>query len=528
MKEKMKILKSPFVPVVLLIANALGAVLYYAARASWVFLDITFNVESFTFGVLYAMIANAVLLCAVAGIGIHGLTLKNEKISDKKWYNVLLTISSVFAVLYFIIGVVFLCRMAGTESFYSFLLSLKQSLPDAAFFMFVPFLAVFFPKLKCRTKKIVISIALVAVTVIGVVKIFPVVPYKITSNPTVIDTGSAYSVVFSTNDYGTGYVEYTYNGKEYKVYDETAGRLNTDSKIHSICVPYEHLEDNTYKVGSVRVIEQYSYGSRTGKEVVSDEYNFNTVSGDDITYLVISDWHTKLENAYNAVSYVGDYDAILLMGDATPGVDFEEEAVKNIVEFAGVLSKGSMPVLYTRGNHETRGEYANDLLTALGLDEFYYTADMGNYSFVVLDSGEDKDDSHAEYGGMNDYNTYRAEMIEWLENVEVNNDKVIVLSHSYKISDVETELSDAGWNEIDRLGARLIISGHTHACRLIGEGSDREKDLMAAHPGIVGYMDGGKAGKGYVASKMILSKEKIVLEAYSNSGEKVFDHSIEW
>ena len=26
----------------------------------------------------------------------------------------------------------------------------------------------------------------------------------------------------------------------------------------------------------------------------------------------------------------------------------------------------------------------------------------------------------------------------------------------------------------------------------------------------------------------ILSKEKIVLEAYSNSGEKVFDHSIEW
>ena len=128
-----------------------------------------------------------------------------------------------------------------------------------------------------------------------------------------------------------------------------------------------------------------------------------------------------LKTAYAAIEYVGDYDAVILMGDATPGVDYEEEVVKNIVEFAGKLSEGSMPVLYTRGNHETRGEYANKLADALGLDKFYYTADMGNYSFIVLDSGEDKDDSHAEYGGMTDYNTYRADMIEWLKGVNVNN-----------------------------------------------------------------------------------------------------------
>ena len=97
-----------------------------------------------------------------------------------------------------------------------------------------------------------------------------------------------------------------------------------------------------------------------------------------------------------------------------------------------------------------------------------------------------------------------------------------------RISDVEKDLSDAGWNEIDRLGARLMISGHTHHCRLIGGNGEREQEIFSQHPGIVGYMDGGKSGENYVASKMILSKENIVLEAYNNLGEKVFEHSVKW
>jgi hypothetical protein len=53
----------------------------------------------------------------------------------------------------------------------------------------------------------------------------------------VINTGADYSVVFSTSDYGTGFVEYTYKGKDYKIYDENGGRLKSDSYIHSINVP---------------------------------------------------------------------------------------------------------------------------------------------------------------------------------------------------------------------------------------------------------------------------------------------------
>jgi hypothetical protein len=61
-------------------------------------------------------------------------------------------------------------------------------------------------------------------------------------------------------------------------------------------------------------------------------------------------------------------------------VDHEQQVVNNIIRFSGDVSGGTKPVLYVRGNHETRGEYAGKLLEALGLDEFYYTAEMGGYT----------------------------------------------------------------------------------------------------------------------------------------------------
>lgn len=521
------IIKSKAFPSVMLAVAAVGAILYYAARATWVFVDIALGIEGFTFGFLCVMIANAVLGGVLAAIRLYETKKQNEPFYKKKIYSVLTVISAVVSILSFTAGLIFLIIMADKESAGVYSLYFEKSLFKASFFILIPFLAVFLPLFNGKSRKAVTAVILALVSVIGICTVFPVGTYEITCDPTVIDTGKDYSIVFSASNYGTGYVEYTYNGKEYKVYDENEGRLNADTLIHSINIPYEHLNNNTYKIGSVRVFEQYSYGSRTGKEVVSDEYKFTPVSGDDITFLVISDWHTEIQRVYDTVEYVGDYDAVLLMGDSSPGFDFEEEAVRNTVELAGTLSNGTKPVIYARGNHETRGAYAGKLADALGLEDFYYTADMGSYSFVVLDSGEDKEDSHPEYGGMNDYNTYRSEMVEWLRSTETNNDKVIALSHDWRISSVEEELSQSAWNELDRLGTKLVISGHSHQCRLLGE-TEEEKTMISAHPGITGFMDGGNSGDVYVASKMTLSAERIYLESYNNSGEKVFEHSVDW
>lgn len=42
---------------------------------------------------------------------------------------------------------------------------------------------------------------------------------------------------------------------------------------------------------------------------------------------------------------------------------------------------------------------------------------MGDVMIVMLDSGEDKKDSHWAYSGLTDYDAYRSEQARWLEQL---------------------------------------------------------------------------------------------------------------
>ena len=307
-------------------------------------------------------------------------------------------------------------------------------------------------------------------------------------------------------------MEYEYDGQTVRLYDEAMGRIKGDSKIHTVEVPKEQLDGNTYRVGSKRVVEAYSYGSYTGKEVVSQNYTFNAPDGEEQQWLCVSDWHTRLDKAYDALSYAGDYDGVIMLGDAVPGLMFEEEIKDYIVEFGGNLCKGEVPVVYIRGNHETRGEYAAKLPDYLGMESFYYTASFGNYEFIVLDSGEDKEDSHPEYGGMVNYAQYRENMTQWLETLEKSDKKVVVLSHSYEIC-IEEDLSSRAFSALKDLGAEYIISGHTHT------------NEFFEYNGLNVYLDGGHNDGVFIASKITLSSNGMLLDAWNDEGKVMFSQS---
>lgn len=523
MTKKSGKIKSNVLPIAFMIISVIAAILFRATRSNWVFINITVGIEAFT-----VILISLMALCAVLFGILSALKIYKPELCEKKAYKILLISGGILSSLLGIFAIAYSAGFAFGENSEVFLLNLKKALSEGSLLLAVPFFAIFFPVLGCKTKKAVLAVALAAVALTGINTFSPLTPYKITSTPMVIDNGDAYSVVFSTNDEGSAWVEYTFEGKAYKIFDQTGGRISSEKKIHSITVPHEHLRNNTYTVGSTRIIEDFSYGSRSGKTVVSDEFTLTYNDTENQTWLVISDWHTMLDKAYSAIDALeSDYDAVILLGDASPGVDFEEQVITNTVQFGGEVSKGTKPVLYVRGNHETRGSYADDLPDALGLEQFYYTADMGPYSFVVLDSGEDKDDSHPEYGGLTDYNTYRANMIEWLKGVEVSNDKVIALSHSWKLSDVEKELSLSGWTELKRLGTELLLSGHNHQCRFVGE-NESEKEYTELNPDLIAYIDGGKVGDGYVASLLNLDGESFKIRAVSNTGEEIVNEKFEW
>lgn len=512
-KAKENLLKTPVI-LLMAVISGIAAVMNYAFRISYVFIDsAVFNGLSMT--LLWISIINTLLLLSAYVLKAYKITCKGKLLSDTKGFAVAYFVCfgvTIFFVIYIIVNMI----ISGAESIpVAFKLLRENILYVIGVFTIVLLLAIL-PNVK--NKKVIASISIVVGLGIFFSAIFTIYPdrvYKLTADPMVVDSGENFSIIFATSDIGTGYVEYEYEGEKYKVYDEKGGRLKGDSKIHTVKVPKEHLIDNTYKVGSKRVIDELSYGGRTGKEVVSKGYEFTVPKGDKQSYLTVSDWHTHLNDAYNAVDNVGEYDGVILLGDAAPGLMFEDEIKDYIVEFGGKLSKGTKPVIYVRGNHETRGKKASELLDYLGMDSFYYTAGYGDYEFVVLDSGEDKEDSHPEYGGMNNYAQYRKDMVDWMKTLEKNDKKTIALVHSHVIC-LEKELEQAAYDELKRLGISQIVGGHIHTTEYM------------EYNGMKVYLDGGHKNNEYTASKITLSKEGYLLEAWNNKDKKVFDKKIAW
>lgn len=492
--------------------SALAVLLNYAFRFGYVFIDNTlFN--GFSLGLFIIAVLDAALLTAVSV-----LKMKDSDKCNAKGFKVLQVITELFAAVFSIVVLVNFI-VAGRESTSVAIKMCREILPFWLAIVGVTAALFIIPNIKKSGLKKGISFIMAAVMVFAVYSaLFPVTSYKFTSGPVVFDNGEAYSVVFSTNDNGTAYIEYEYLGENVRLYDEDNGRKKADT-IHTITVPYEQLSGNTYKVSSTRVIDELSYGGRSGKTIESEAVTFHDNLGDNINVLTVSDWHTHNEIAKKAVSHFDSYNAVILLGDCAPGMMFAEEAEEYLISFASDLSNGAMPVLFARGNHETRGREAGNLSSYLGMESFYYTAKLGNYNFIVLDSGEDKKDDHSEYGGMVAYEQNRKEMVNWLTSLDnTDNAKTIALSHDKDIC-IEEDLSQTAHDKLNALNVSLLVSGHSHC-------SDFLEDSL--YPVLV---DGGinAAGKGtYVASMLRLSQDKIDVQSINSDGETTISETIYW
>ena len=521
MKKESFFIKIPVLAVSALFLSV-AAALFHAMRVVWVFYDPNIAFLGGAMGLFFIILALLALSVILLALRIY-IPEKRKK----KAFRVLSIISFIFSLIFIIFSAAALL-ISGSETGSVFFLYLKKDLPLLSFFAVPTLLLLVLPALKGKIKT-VFCILMASCLVLGSLwSLLPFRPFSIVSDPVVMDTGSSYSVVFATNVKATAFVEFEHNGQSYKLYAQKDGRRIGDRLIHSIIVPYEQLKNNTYYVGSTRVIDEYSYGSRLGKTVTKGPYDLKVNESEKQSYLVISDWHSHLKEAKEAISHLGKYDAVLMMGDPSAGLDFEEQAVRNIVEFGGDLTRGEMPVIYVRGNHETRGNFANKLSDYLGYEKFYYTVNRGDYSFLILDSGEDKNDDHVEYGGMDDYAVNRREMADWLKNVEIKNEKVVALSHAWQVSEPESELSKEIWDKLNDLGVRFEISGHIHKCRFLDGSTDEEKEYAEAYPSITTYIDGGVSGNNYIASKITIDPENVHFEAADRKGEVIQDETLPW
>ncbi len=297
---------------------------------------------------------------------------------------------------------------------------------------------------------------------------------KFVCSPAVYAVEDTYQIVFTTKAKGTAWVEI--DGVEYG--DTFAGYRESENTVHKIIVPMTALDEaGEYTIYSKSMLLRGPYCALQGK-TISQTYNWKGVIPDDgLNYYVFSDNHNTTKTPYQAATYFGDkLDFLVSCGDSVNWIDRESD-LTNVLRLAGDITKGEIPVIYARGNHETKGVKAQEYHQYVGADEekFYYTFRLKNIWGIVLDVGEDKADDFVEYYGAAEFDSYRDKQTEFLDQILSNAesefnapgvDYRIAICHiplTVKYEDEHAATYKDAWVErLNQMNLTLLYGGHIH------------------------------------------------------------------
>lgn len=338
-------------------------------------------------------------------------------ILNKKYY-------LIHTVLLMIAGLFFFCVDAyiisqTTEAYWCFIREFLYGALYLAVVGLLFYLIVYFHRTKETGKRWIPSVILVVIFLAGIVWRFDLVPNKITSIPVVYAVEDTYQIVFTSRAKGTAWVEV--NGKEYN--DTYAGYRQSESKVHKITVPMEELDAaGEYTIYTKSMLLRGPYCSLQGT-TLSKTCRWRGVDAEDgLNYYVISDAHHADNGPLGAATYYGDsLDFLVNCGDNVNWIDRTADLTEAL-RLCGNITNGEIPVVYARGNHETKGVLADELYQYVGSvnQKFYYTFRLNNVWGIVLDIGEDHGDDYIEYYGAAKFDDYRAEQTEFLDTVLAN------------------------------------------------------------------------------------------------------------
>ncbi len=293
--------------------------------------------------------------------------------------------------------------------------------------------------------------------------------------PAVFAVGNDYQIMFEVESDALVSVRVGEN----TYYDESNGIMNTLSSMHRVTVPSALLnEEKEYTVCLRPLIERKPYFSETG-EPVEISFNFKPVPESNIRAYHLSDTHNHINAPVAAAKTFGDIDFLILNGDI---LDHSGDPSKfaNIYIICSEITGGNIPVVFSRGNHDLRGNYAEKFAdyTPSQNRNTYYSFRLGSIWGILLDCGEDKGDEHAEYGYTVACHPFRLRQTEYLKSVIANADKEynadgiktrIVISHNPFTEkhpapfDIEKDIFTQWANLLkEHIKPDVMICGHTH------------------------------------------------------------------
>ena len=274
-------------------------------------------------------------------------------------------------------------------------------------------------------------------------------------------------------------------------YDHCNGILRSNTNMHRVELPMSVLDEaKAYTVVYKKMIERKPYFpiSEPERELT---LSFRPVRRDgNINLYHIADAHNLVEQPIAAGRFFGDALDLLVLNGDIPNHSGDIKNFNAICEIASGVTGGRCPVVFARGNHDTRGIHAEDMphyIPTLN-GKTYYTFRVGCVWGLLLDCGEDKADDHPEYGGTICFHEFRLEETEFIKQVIAHAAEEYAaegVTHRLVIShigfthidkppfDIEEELYGE-WTALigEHIRPDLLLYGHYHRPEICPKGCD--------------------------------------------------------
>ena len=488
-------LKKYHFPLICFIYSVLVSLFFTALRINYAGISKFMGADSNpSFIVMNLPIIICVILWLLSAYSLYGLVVYEKKKIHSKlslFFSILFTVA-IGVIIYF-----------GSLDYLYYIV--PHFLKSALVFLLLLILGIaLFVPTKNNKKTIGKKVLIMA----GVVLLCVVVGYNLksnrfTSDGTVYAVEDEYQIVFSTSDNSIAWVEI--DGEKY--YDLYAGSMKSKDLVHKITVPQDRLNRvREYTIYAQQMIYRGPFGGYKG-DIISVSHEFRPVNTTDgINYYCISDVHDKFNAAYNAAGKIKDLDYLVVLGDITSMVEYHENALAT-TSLANKITKGEIPVVYARGNHEIKGEYAEDLYKYVGSKDgnFYYTFSLGRIKGIVLDLGEDHDDDWWEYYETARFDLYRDEQTELLkkcleDEFFKDSEYSMILCHipiPFVNSRHNHETYKNEWTGIiNDLNVDIVLSGHQHDITIFEPGLIKPHTELTYNSNF--YGEEGKTYKGYL------------------------------
>ncbi len=336
------------------------------------------------------------------------------------------------------------------------------------------------------------------------------------THPAVFAVGEEYQIMVSVTAPSLFWVRVTDGGGvPHEFFDESNGIMRSLSDLHRVAVPVSLLDGaRAYTVCVRPLVERKPYFTETAP-VCEYEYSFYPVPRGTVRAYHISDAHNHVDTPIRAARAFGDIDFLILNGDV---IDHSGDPSKfdNIYEISSALMKGERPTVFSRGNHDMRGNFAERFAeyTPNSLGRTYYTFRLGGIYGILLDCGEDKCDTSVEYGYTVACHPFRLRETEYLRDIAARGEfkapeveHCVVVSHvpfTHRMNplfNIEEDIYRE-WARIlrDDIKPEVMICGHMHLAELWYPGCEHDQYGQAC-PAVIGaavkYDTGYYVGCGY-------------------------------